>query len=118
MSGHERQSESGNGLDGIDASPEAPAPEAEPSRPIEPTGPIRPEPGGLAPDYDEAGQPSFDYVRDRIEGRYATALGEEELAGETPQAESLQEQLAERQKAAKDKLDQIRDSLRGSDDAP
>jgi phage shock protein A len=72
-------------------------------------------------DYDAAGRPSFDYVRDRIEGRLATSVGATELAGETSQAKSLQEQLDEREKAAKEKLDKIRESLHrdgGKGDAP
>ncbi|MBA2310433.1 MAG: hypothetical protein H0W01_14350 [Pseudonocardiales bacterium] len=101
---------------GTEAPHEPPAPEPEPSQLTAPTAPSEPE--GLAPDYDEAGRPSFDYVRDRIEGRYATSLGEEELAGETQQAKTLQEQLDEREKAAKDTLDKLRESMRGdSDDA-
>jgi phage shock protein A len=71
--------------------------------------------------YDEDGRPSFDYVRDRIEGRVATSVGATELADETPQAKSLQEQLDEHEKAAKEKLDKIRESLHrdgGNSDAP
>ncbi|WP_216206769.1 hypothetical protein [Amycolatopsis aidingensis] len=64
-------------------------------------------------DYTEAGVPNFDYVRDRIEGRYTTALGSAELAGESPEAASFEEELAERDKAARDRLDEIRRSLRG-----
>lgn len=64
-----------------------------------------------APDYDEHGVPSFDYVRDRIEGRHATSLGASELADATPEARSLEEQLTERDKAAAEKLAEIRRSL-------
>ncbi|GAA4658282.1 MULTISPECIES: hypothetical protein [Amycolatopsis] len=63
------------------------------------------------PDYSESGVPSFDYVRDRIEGRFATAAGATELAGETPEAQSLEERLADRDRAARDKLAEIRRSL-------
>ncbi|MCW2720316.1 hypothetical protein [Pseudonocardia sp.] len=66
-----------------------------------------------APDYDEHGVPSLDYVRDKIEGRFATSLGMGELAAETPQGRSLEEQEAEREKAAKAKLEEIRRSLGG-----
>jgi hypothetical protein len=106
------------GEDERQADPPAASPShAEPAEPSQPSAPGgRTEPEGLAPDYDDAGRPSFDYVRDRIEGRYATSLGEEELAGETPQARTLQEQLDEREKAAKDKLDKIRESLRDDSD--
>lgn len=76
----------------------------------------RPEPPDVgppvpAPDFDERGVPSFDHVRSKIEGRYATSIGATELVGETPEARSLDEQEAERAKAAKAKLEEIRRSL-------
>lgn len=64
-------------------------------------------------DYSQAGVPSLDFVRDKIEGRYANSLGSTELAEETPEAKSFAEQAAKREEAAKDKLDAIRRSLRG-----
>ncbi len=64
-----------------------------------------------AADYTEGGVPTLDHVRDKIEGRYATSLGMEELAGETDQGRSLAEQEARRQEAAKAKLEEIRRSL-------
>ena len=70
-------------------------------------------PGPPSPDYDERGVPSLDYVRDKIEGRYATSLGSTELAEDTPEAHSLEVQEAERERAAKAKLDEIRRTLRG-----
>jgi len=66
-----------------------------------------------APDYNSAGVPSLDYVRDKIEGRYAHSLGSTELAQETPEARSFEEQAAKREEAARDKLAEIRRSLRG-----
>ncbi|NIH88353.1 hypothetical protein [Amycolatopsis granulosa] len=65
--------------------------------------------------YSESGVPSFDFVRDRIENRYTTALGSTELAGETPEAASFDEKLADRDRAARDRLAEIRRSLRGDD---
>ncbi|WP_245992706.1 PspA/IM30 family protein [Prauserella muralis] len=62
-------------------------------------------------DYTEAGVPNFDYVRDRIERRIATADGATELAEGTPEAASLDEQLAERDRAARERLEQIRRSM-------
>ncbi|WIX75416.1 hypothetical protein QRX50_28295 [Amycolatopsis carbonis] len=65
------------------------------------------------PDYSEGGVPSFDFVRDRIENRYNTSVGAQELAGiggpET--IESLDKKIADRDKAAKDKLAEIRRSM-------
>lgn len=65
------------------------------------------------PDYSAQGVPSLDFVRDKIEGRFAHSLGSAELASETPEARSAAEQEKEREKAAKDKLDAIRRSLHG-----
>jgi phage shock protein A len=64
-------------------------------------------------DYNEAGVPSFDYVRNRIEGKFATSAGATELAEESPQGVSIDEQLAERERAGRDKLEEIRRSMRG-----
>jgi hypothetical protein len=71
------------------------------------------DPPAFTPDYDEHGVPSFDYVRAKIEGRSATAVGSTELAGETAQGRALDEQMAERDRKAKEKLDEIRRSLGG-----
>lgn len=64
------------------------------------------------PDYSVQGVPSLDFVRDKIEGRFARSLGSAELASETPEARSAAEQQQERDKAARDKLEAIRQSLR------
>lgn len=63
------------------------------------------------PDYDEHGVPSFDYVRDRIERRNATAAGATELAESTAEARSAEQQYEDRERAGKAKLDEIRRSL-------
>ena len=65
------------------------------------------------PDYSTAGVPSLDYVRDKIEGRYAHSLGATELAAGTPEVRSFEEQAAKREEAARAKLEEIRRSLRG-----
>lgn len=75
---------------------------------IVPDGPASPAP---APDYDDRGVPSLDYVRDKIETRYATSLGAAELAEETAAARSVEEQEAERERAGKAKLEEIRRSM-------
>ncbi|HVW44971.1 MAG TPA: hypothetical protein VHC18_26840 [Amycolatopsis sp.] len=64
-------------------------------------------------DYTEAGVPSFDYVRDRIENRVNTAIGSAELASETPEGVSVEQQMAERERAGRAKLEEIRRSMRG-----
>ncbi|AUI59785.1 hypothetical protein [Amycolatopsis sp. BJA-103] len=66
------------------------------------------------PDYSESGVPSFDHVRDRIEQRYTTSLGSTELAGLGGKEDvaSLDKKIADRDKAAKDKLAEIRRAMR------
>jgi hypothetical protein len=79
----------------------------------------------IAPDYSEAGVPSLDYVRNKIEGRYGTALGSTELAeaavareaaaraaAEQREAVTAEQQRVAREQAAKDKLDEIRRSIK------
>jgi phage shock protein A len=60
--------------------------------------------------YTETGIPTFDHIRDKIERRAATAAGARELA-ETLDPEPA-DPLAEREKAAKARLEQIRRSMR------
>ncbi|WP_072691168.1 hypothetical protein [Rhodococcus marinonascens] len=68
--------------------------------------------GGIAaPDYTSEGVPTFDSVRDRIEGRSATAIGSSELAHESVSGKSLDERWEAREKAGKAKLEEIRRSL-------
>jgi phage shock protein A len=76
----------------------------------EPPDAAVPDAAGAA-DYDD-GVPTFDFVRDRIEGRYATALGTTELAEESAAGRSLAQQQEDRDKAARERLDEIRRSLR------
>ena len=65
----------------------------------------------IAPDYTDAGVPTFNHVRDKIEERIGRAIGSEELAHETPAGRGVQEQWDAREKAAKERLEQIRKSL-------
>ena len=63
------------------------------------------------PDYTPGGVPTFDRVRERIEGRFGTAMGSSELAHDSPSGQSLDEAWEKREKAGKAKLDEIRRSL-------
>ncbi len=83
-------------------------------QPVEsdPAPPLPADPPGVAPDYDKYGVPSLDFVRNKIEGRYATSLGAAELAQQTWEATSAQERAAEREKSAQEALEKIRQSLR------
>lgn len=62
--------------------------------------------------YTADGVPTFDHVRSVIEGRSATAAGYEELAGETPEVRTLEQQEADRAAAGRDRLEEIRRSMR------
>ena len=61
--------------------------------------------------YTDAGVPTLDGVRDKIETRYGTALGATELAEETPEVRTAADQHEARHKAAADKLEEIRASM-------
>ncbi len=99
-----------------------PAPGVEPTATFAPAG--IGSGSAIAPDYNDAGVPSLNYLRDKIEGRYSTALGSTELAeaavareasaraaAEQQAAATAEEQRAAREQAAKNKLDEIRRSL-------
>ncbi|MCT2584807.1 hypothetical protein JT362_16945 [Actinophytocola sp. S1-96] len=68
-----------------------------------------PAPAG---DYTDSGVPTFDYVRDQIENRTATAAGATELAGESAPGRSVEQQFADREKAGREKLEEIRRAMR------
>lgn len=61
--------------------------------------------------YDEAGVPTFESVQEKIETRFGTALGSAELAAETPQGHTAQEQYEARQKAAAERVEEIRAAM-------
>ncbi len=76
------------------------------------------EPGAAAPvvpafDYTDSGVPNFDYVRDKIEGRFGTSTAATELTSDVPEVASVDDQFAERDRAGRDKLEEIRRSMRG-----
>lgn len=64
------------------------------------------------PGFDDAGVPTFDSVREKIENRFATSIGAQELDAETPQGRDVEQQYEDRQRAAADRLEQIRTSMR------
>lgn len=83
----------------LDADIVAPEPTTSPSPP--------PETG-----YTSGGVPTFDAVREKIETRYTTSLGSAELAAETPEGRTVEEQYELRQQAAADRLAEIRKAMR------
>ena len=62
--------------------------------------------------YTSAGVPTFDSVREKIESRYETSIGAAELDAETTEGRDVDEQFEARQRAAADRLAQIRESMR------
>lgn len=65
--------------------------------------------------YDDSGVPTFESVREKIETRYGTSLGAAELAAETPEGRSVEEQYQQRQQAAAERLAEIRESMHEDD---
>ncbi|MCV7217973.1 hypothetical protein H7J51_22130 [Mycobacterium crocinum] len=65
--------------------------------------------------YNDSGVPTFESVQEKIETRYGTALGSAELAAETPEGRTVEEQYDARQKAAAERLAEIREAMHKSD---
>lgn len=74
--------------------------------------PVDPEPVEPDSGYDAHGVPTFDSVREKIETRFGTSIGAAELDAETPEGRSVDEQYEARQRAAAERLEQIRASMR------
>ncbi|BBY35378.1 hypothetical protein MMIN_34390 [Mycolicibacter minnesotensis] len=72
------------------------------------------DPSDPQPDtgYDDTGVPTFDAVREKIERRYETSIGAQELDSETPEGRTVEKQYEDRQRAAAERLEQIRKSMR------
>ncbi len=76
--------------------------------------PDEPDNSATEPDtgYTSSGVPTFESVRDKIESRYETSIGSAELDSESPEGRGVDEQFEARQRAAADRLAQIRESMR------
>ena len=78
--------------------------------PDEPEAPVdQPE---VDPGYSSSGVPTFESVREKIESRYETSIGSAELDAETPEGRDVEDRYEARQRAAADRLAQIRESMR------
>ena len=55
--------------------------------------------------------PTFESVREKIETRYGTSVGAAELDAESPEGRTVEEQYDARQRAAAERLAQIRESM-------
>jgi hypothetical protein len=85
-------------------------PDPAPAAPVSTPAPVYAPP--LDTGYTTAGVPTFDSVREKIESRYGTAIGASELDAETPEGRAIEEQYDARQRAAAERLEQIRASMR------
>lgn len=65
--------------------------------------------------YDDAEVPTFESVREKIENRYGAAIGSAELDAESPEGRAVEEQYEARQRAAAERLAQIRESMHSDD---
>ena len=80
--------------------------------PDEPPPPPSDTPEPVDTGYTADGVPTFESVREKIETRHGIAIGATELASETPEGRAVEEQYEARQKAAAERLAEIRDSMR------
>ncbi|BBZ67523.1 hypothetical protein MINS_29520 [Mycolicibacterium insubricum] len=95
-------------------SPEAAVVPVE-AEPLEATIVFEPVETGAAPadtGYTAGGAPTFEMVREKIETRFGTSIGSQELAAQTPEGRRVEEQFEARQKAAAEKLEEIRRSMK------
>ena len=74
--------------------------------------PDEPTSSAADPDYTPTGVPTFDSVRNKIEKRYETSIGAAELDAESPEGRGIEQQYQGRQRAAAERLAQIRESMR------
>ena len=91
----------GEVVDDIALQPDTPPTTASAATPAEPadTG------------YTPSGVPTFESVREKIETRYGTSIGAAELDAESPEGRTVEEQYDARQRAAAERLAQIRESM-------
>ncbi|MEI6252987.1 MAG: hypothetical protein WCP30_09300 [Mycobacteriaceae bacterium] len=97
--------------------PAGPEPAVKPASAQSPAASVLPPVPGPVLDtgYTPAGVPTLEGVREKIETRFGTALGATELAEETPEGKTAAHQFEVLHKAAEDKLEEIRASMRKSD---
>lgn len=100
---------------GTEAGSEQPKPAADVAAAPPAVAPVAvPDPD---PGYTASGVPTFEAVQEKIETRYGTALGARELDAETPEGRTVEEQYEARQRAAAEKLEEIRASMHRPDNA-
>jgi hypothetical protein len=97
--------------------PEEPGTEVTPVE-VEPTEakpanttPVPPPAEPVDTGYTPGGVPTFESVREKIETRYGTAIGAAELDAESPEGRTVEEQYEARQRAAAERIAEIRKSM-------
>jgi len=92
--------------------PDEPTPEPEPAEEATPSAaPAAPAAEPVDTGYTPSGVPTFDSVREKIETRYGTSIGAAELDAESPEGRTIEEQYDARQRAAAERLAEIRKSM-------
>jgi len=74
-----------------------------------------PDEASTSDGYDDSGVPTFESVREKIETRYGTSVGATELDAESPEGRQLEDDYEKRQRAAAERLAQIRESMHNDD---
>jgi phage shock protein A len=104
----------------VSGMPDEPTPEPEPAVPEpEAAAEAAPSPAPAQPvdtGYTPGGVPTFESVREKIENRYGTAIGAAELDAESPEGRTVEEQYDARQRAAAERLAEIRKSMHHEQD--
>jgi phage shock protein A len=67
------------------------------------------------PGYDDEGVPTFEFIRAKIEGRLGAAHGAAELDAESEEGQLVESEFEQRQRAAAERLAQIRESMQSDD---
>jgi hypothetical protein len=107
---------SGDSTADEESTPESQEVAADVVEPVSAPTPPPPPPAEAADSgYTPGGVPTFESVREKIETRYGAAIGASELAAETPEGRSAEEQYEERQRAAAERLEQIRKSMQSDE---
>jgi phage shock protein A len=97
--------------------PDESTPEPEPAAEATPSAPPAAAPAEpVDTGYTPSGVPTFDSVREKIETRYGTAIGATELDAESPEGRTVEEQYDARQRAAAERLAEIRKSMHKDQD--
>ena len=98
--------------------PDEPAAEAAPAeaKPAETTPAMAAPTEPVDTGYTQGGVPTFESVREKIETRYGTSIGAAELDAESQQGRTVEEQYDARQRAAAERLAEIRKSMHPEQD--